>query len=269
VLPAFLFQVANLPGLKILDFPVQYCIFFGMKFESVVCASIFFKFETNPCLMNRFLFLLLLLTIDFCSAQKFSSVDFDSIKTVLQKDTTLYSRLVERVRRFDSTLTKDELRLAYYGQVFQRSYSPYGKGEDNDLFIEKYNSGEHLAAMPYGEKAIKANPLVIGNLYKLGVCYKIAGNELMKKRVMRIFTRLLDCIEQSGNGKSCETSFVVTSVADEYVVLGDYDLDYDSQSLTGNCDMFKVKKSEKFPYKKIYFNTYWSLKKMEELLKGN
>ena len=165
--------------------------------------------------MKRYFLFFFALSFQFCFAQKFSSVDFDSIKTVLQKDTSLYGRLISRVKNFDSTLTKSELKLAYYGQVFQSSYSPYGKGEDNDLFIEKYNAGQHMAALPYGEKAVNANPLAIGSFYKLAVCYKSAGNELMRKRVMRIFMKLLDIIEASGDGRSCENSIVVTSVADE------------------------------------------------------
>lgn len=216
--------------------------------------------------MRKITFLLSLLIACSGYAQKFSRIDFDSIKHVLDADTAFYPRLGERLKKFDSTLTAAEYRLLYYGQVYQRTYNPYGSGEVRDKFTEQYNAGNYQQALPYGEQVIQYSPLDLSSLYRLAMCYKSSGNLLMKKRALRTFAALLDCIEQSGDGLSCETAFVTAAVSDEYVVLGDFDLEYQGQTLSGKCDMFKVEKNEKFQGKKIYFNAYWPLKKMEDLL---
>jgi hypothetical protein len=204
----------------------------------------------------------------FMPAQKFSKVDFDSVKKTLSADTNLYNKLVERLARFDSTLTEQEYYLIYFGQVFSKKYDPYNSGEESEKFNEEYGAGKYKSAGALGEKILKKNPVNLTLLYRTANCFRETGNLVMKRRCNRAFFALLDCIAHSGDGISCESAYVVTSVGDEYILLSDLNLGYESQSLIGNCDMFKVEKNEKFNHKKIYFNTYWSLKKMEDLLLG-
>lgn len=219
--------------------------------------------------MKKSLLILLLAAIGFwLPAQKFSKVDFDSIKKTLATDTNLYGKLFNRLCNFDSTLNAEDYYLIYYGQVFSKKYDPYTSGEDFDKFNEDYGAGKYKEAAVLGEKLLRKNPLNLTLLYRTTNCFRQTGNLVMKRRCNRAFTALLDCIERSGDGIKCETAYVVTSVGDEYILLSDFELGYDSQSLIGNCDMFKVEKNEKFKNKKIYFNTYWSLKKMNDLLLG-
>lgn len=210
------------------------------------------------------LILFFLLPVFFFS-QKFSKIDFDSIKKVMDADAGSYGRLAERLKKLDSALTAGDLKMLYYGQVFSSQYDPYASAPGSDEFLERYKARKFSEAIPFGEKMLSANPVNMGLLYRLAVCYRETGNALMKKRCTHAFNGFIRLLESSGDGRSCESAFVVTSVADEYILLTDLELEDESQSLIGNCDMFKVKKSEKFPHKKIYFNIYWSLKKMSDL----
>lgn len=198
-------------------------------------------------------------------SQKISRINFDSLQKIIGADSSVYTQLFKRFKKLDSTLTKTEYSMIYYGQVFMKAYDPFKSSADKEKFEELYRSKKYSEALEYADKILLSDPLDLSFLYHAAICYRETGNMSMKRRCNRAFNNLLDCIEQSGDGLSCKTSYVITHLKDSHTVLSDLNLEYESELLDGDCDYYKVNKSEKFTGKKIYFNIYWSNKKMKEL----
>ncbi|MBC7862389.1 MAG: DUF4919 domain-containing protein, partial [Bacteroidia bacterium] len=136
--------------------------------------------------MKKAVLILFLIGISyFLPAQKFSKVDFDSIKKTFSADTNLYNKLVERLVKLDSTLTEDDYYLIYYGQVFSKKYDPYNGGEEIEKFNEEYGAGKYADASLIGEKILKQNPVNLTLLYRTANCFRETGNVLMKRRYNR------------------------------------------------------------------------------------
>ena len=83
--------------------------------------------------------LLLLLQTGFAQLNNFTRPDFKTIEAAIKdKNSPLfYSKLMERYKNNDTTLTNEEYRYLYYGYSFQTEYSPYGRPSQSDA-IKKH-----------------------------------------------------------------------------------------------------------------------------------
>jgi hypothetical protein len=79
-------------------------------------------------MIKSFLLSLAICTLTISTkAQVVSVINFDEIKaTISQPGATNYQTLLKRAAATDSTLTPNDYKLLYFGQVFQSNYSPYG-----------------------------------------------------------------------------------------------------------------------------------------------
>jgi hypothetical protein len=220
------------------------------------------------------IFLLPFILLSLCgSSQKFSNINFDSLKISLSADTTLFPKLLQRMKNLDSTLSEEDYKLLYFGQVFSKTYDPYHSSKNKTVFVDAYRSKNYAEALTMTDAIIAETPFDLDLWYKRAVCFRETGNLLMKKRCFRVFNGLLDCIEHSGNGLKCESAFVVACRNDEYLIISDLEIEFTEEVQDGKCDILKLEKptdetaKPKFSGKKIYFNNYWSLKKMDDLQK--
>ncbi len=62
-------------------------------------------------------------------AQQLSKINFTAIEQAVNNAQSKYyfPKLAERYKRNDTTLTKEEYKHLYYGQVAAAGYAPYGK----------------------------------------------------------------------------------------------------------------------------------------------
>lgn len=207
-------------------------------------------------------------------SQKVSNIDFDKIEKNIKKSGNLqYKSLLKRYHNLDTTLTQEELRHLYYGEVFQKSYSPYGSATKEKIFNEKYKNESFEEAISIGKELLKEGGVNIRLLFRLAVAYA-AQDQMNKARPLAIlYFNLINVIYESGDGKSIETAFVVTKVADEYDLLYEMGLRMTMQSLVGVTDVMTVDlESQELEegeeaIEKVYFNVSKPLEHIGKMFK--
>jgi len=210
-------------------------------------------------------------------AQQIGKIDFDEIKLLTQDSLseTYYPKLIERFVSFDTTLTENDYKLLYYGNIFTESYDPYGRSDTEDEFLELYNKQEYTQAIPLGLKVLEENPINTTVLFKMFVIYYQLSDTENQNNYAMLYYGLLSEIYYSGDGKSCETAMVVIKVSDEYEIIAELQLNVEMQSLVGDCDLMefdtelqKTEKDEK-PIKQLYFNVRIPLENLSKQFKSN
>ena len=198
------------------------------------------------------------------SAQKISEIDMDLIKKETQDSLspTYYPTLIDRLLAFDTTLTKHEYQLLYYGNVFYKSYNPYGNAKQESEFMLLFKKQDYEEAIPLGKQVLQENPVNIDIIFKLMVCYHQLDKKVMAKKYAKNYYAFLETIYNSGDGKGIKSAYVVIKVSDEYAILGDLDLKIVQQALRGTTDVLTISKGsrgnankkKKKRIKELYFN---------------
>lgn len=207
-------------------------------------------------------------------SQKVSNIDFDKIKKNIKKSGNLnYKSLLKRYHNLDTTLTHEELVHLYYGEVFQKNYSPYGSAAEEKIFNEKYKNESFEEALKLGLAIHKGGNVNVRLLFRIAIAY-LAQDQMEKGRPAAIlYFKLIDVIYQSGDGKSIETAFVVTKVADEYDLLYEMGLRMTMQSLVGVTDVLTIDieaqelEEGQEPIEKVYFNVSKPLESIGKMFK--
>jgi hypothetical protein len=223
----------------------------------------------------RFLLLLALIGSLPVSAQRISQVDFDSVKqaTAATGARTHYPRLLKQFQAADSTLTPQDFKLIYYGQVFTDHYAPYGSGQLSD-FLALYNKKQYAEAIPVGEKLLAKTPLDMRLTFKLLVCNYQLANRARAQYYARRYFPILRAIEASGDGNSSETAYVVAVVHDEYELLKALKLSSNKQALVGHTDVLTVTPTDNEgnptgeKAREVYFDVTQSLAALSREFKG-
>ncbi len=219
------------------------------------------------------LFLFLFYVCSNLSAQHISKIDFDQIKKTTTDSFSrhYYPLLIQRFLRFDTTLTVDDFPLIYYGYVFTKDYNPYHTGANEDKFLKLFKQKKYGEAIPLGKEVLNENPVNIKVLYCMLVCFDRQGDRPSARNYANLYFPLLNVIYNSGDGKSIETAYVVTTVADEYELLGDLNLSSNEQALVGDTDVLTIDQegqnmgSAKEKVKTLYFNVSKPLNNLAEM----
>lgn len=196
------------------------------------------------------------------SAQKISDIDFDDIKLRTRDSLSeyYYPLLLHRFLQGDSTLTPQEYRYIYYGNVYYDKYNPYGTSENEKKFLELYTQKEYREALKPGLEELNENPVNMTLLYRVMVCYYRLGEKETMNQYVDMYFSLLNTIYYSGDGKSIQTAYVVIKVQDEYEILSDLELERTKQALVGKTDVFTISPKGQKPAKgekkirELYFN---------------
>lgn len=211
----------------------------------------------------------LLLTLFICvlatltRAQVISGVNFDEIKlTVSQPGNTNYQTLLKRAAATDSSLTLNDYKLLYFGQVFQSNYSPYGDAaglRDANKFVQDGKFDEAIAA---ANVYLKDHPISLSAIYiKLTGLYQQKKTAEMKPWIM-LLKGLIAAVTSSGDGKTDKTAMVVACVSDEYKVMSSLQVKMTKQALTNTqCDVMTLAQPNSAGLTELYFNVSKPLSK--------
>jgi len=212
----------------------------------------------------------LILSFQICKAQDELDIDYDKIKQTIENKESqyFYQKLLQRFNDFDESLTLEEYALIYYGFSFQDNYLK--NQPDEKILSELYKSNEYDKLIVECKKVLETNPVSLtANDYMGYAHFKLEKPEKEWKKYQNRFRGLRKAIVYSGNGLTCETSFKVIYVSDEYDILYDY---FDvseiySQSLTeGLCDKFIIKPSDYYQVSEIYFDISRKIIRQQELI---
>ncbi|MEX1000660.1 MAG: DUF4919 domain-containing protein [Crocinitomicaceae bacterium] len=226
--------------------------------------------------MKKFaLIFLLAVCSHLLQAQHVSQINFNKIKENITDSSSnfFYPKLLKKIEETDTTLLEEEYFHLYYGNVFQEGYYPYGTSHFKKDFLDAYESGNYEQAFEKGEVALNAQPVDLELLLKMSILsFKLEKVEL-KRKFAGHFYAFLDVIYRSGDGKSLETAYVVTSVDHEYFIAGDLGLRVVHQQLVNDCDLLffskrdqkKIKGRKKI--KRLYFNVRMPLMSLSKSFK--
>lgn len=203
--------------------------------------------------------LLLLNSFTVKAQDEFTPVNRDEIeKLVTDKSASdYYPKLLGRFLADDSTLTKREYRLLYYGFVFQESYSGYPSLQQ-DRVNEAYAAMDLKQVENIVDSILEKFPVnLFANYHKgLVLFYRDSTDPAVYKYRDRYYA-MVNAILSSGNGRSCNTAFRTICVNDEYMLIYNYFEieEFLGQSLQFPCDRMSVKPSQYYQSDVMYFDT--------------
>jgi hypothetical protein len=206
----------------------------------------------------------------FCSltlfSQKVSNVDFDAIKKTLEDAPGLYKQLLDRFIQSDSTLTREDYYLVYYGQCFQSGYNPNGIDHENyDKFKEYFSTENYVKALPYAVKIIDKKPLDMEMTLKALLCYYFLNDDSNRLKLLPRYNNIMLTIHRSGDGLSQATCYVSMNMGDNYELMTTMKVESSSSTIKGECVVYALKENKNH-VKEVYFN---NTKPYQAMLNGN
>ncbi len=206
------------------------------------------------------LFFLILLAALHAQKPEFKAPDYSSIQKNIEDKSSefYYPDLLKRLKQNDTLLTGNQYRHLYFGYTFQKNYKPY-KSSKKAEEMTKFYRGEGISEkdMPAGIKlfreALEENPMDLRAMNYLAYMYHLTNDDDTAKKIAANFHGLIGAILSSGDGMKCETGFHVISVTDEYVLLNTFQMETQSQGLTGKCDYIAFEK-DKYKIPGLYFD---------------
>lgn len=166
--------------------------------------------------------LLLLLQTGFAQLNNFTRPDFKTIEAAIKdKNSPLfYSKLMERYKNNDTTLTNEEYRYLYYGYSFQTEYSPYGRPSQSDAIKKSIADKDDVKTIELEKKVLKEYPFNLRNLYTLVNTLDVKGDTAEATIYYKKMLGVAKAIMSTGDGQTDTTAMYVISVDHEYDMIG-------------------------------------------------
>lgn len=201
---------------------------------------------------------LLLLFTQSSTAQNIYGMPIDSFGLMIKENPDLFPTVLEKFKAGDTTLDFSDHVLLYYGKAFREDYNPYGESLTTTGLNELLEKGKLKEALQSIDAGLKDNPLNIRLILKKGNLLFEAGDTVGANEQYDRYYDLLAVPFYSGNGTSFDSAFVVTSVSDEYLILGELGVSSHMQSLVYDkgqpYDILHVRQEEGVDDVKYYFN---------------
>lgn len=217
--------------------------------------------------MKKIILIIVLLftNLIFCQKNDFNRPNYKSIaKNIEDKNSNFYyPNLLKKLAENDTLISKEEYFHLYYGATLQKDYDPYKSSKYDEELSNYYKNLEEKDIDKFiivANKALKEFPLDLRLLNFLGYIHHMNHNDVLAEKMAKNFHGLIGAIMSTGDGSKCENGFHVISVSHEYVILNLFQLDFASQSLTGNCDYIGFEK-DKYKVEGIYFDVSILFKK--------
>jgi len=167
-----------------------------------------------------------------------------------------FADLLQRAKNGDATVDFRELRIAY---TETKEYNPYRSARDErQKMFAALNANQYEQAREFAEIILAQNFLDLNGQFGAFVSYRELGNAPKTTLHKFLFEGLVHSVENSGDGKSPETAFMVISVDEEYVLLNWRGLRATEQSLVNQnghvYDLMKAVNTKTNETVSYYFN---------------
>ena len=172
--------------------------------------------------MKKILPLLFLLASGSIHAQTLDSLSFEeSVKrTTTDKESKYYYPLLLQKLTTNNLSDQDYFYL-YYGQIYAEGYRPFKIYSNPQMkpFYRYVTKGNCKQVVPIGTNILKSSPLDLTVL--LHTCTCIRNNNLPdSQNLIPRFTKLLEAILSTGDGRSTETAIKIVNIQDDHVMKG-------------------------------------------------
>lgn len=209
-------------------------------------------------IINLFLTLLILLSFNAKAQLEVYGYQMDSIGKIVEQNPQYIIDLNEKCMNMDSSMTKYELFLLYYGSTFIDGYKPYSESLSTKVIGEYMDDAKYDEVVSVCNSAIKQHPAFIKPYYYLGAAYYEKGDTALSGKYFDRYFDLLRIPYNSGKGETFDNAFVVRSVADEYILIGELGYHPKSQALVYDkgmpFDLMYLSKPDDTTSYKLYFN---------------
>ena len=128
---------------------------------------------------------------------------------------TFYPTLLKRFNAFDTTLTRDDYRLLYYGFVFQKNYN--GNMSHHKTDIDRLISAKkYKEAIALCDSILNIVPVsLVANYLEASALYQLNQNYAKDIPYRDRYRKLRDAILSSGDGYRCQSALKVIFADDE------------------------------------------------------
>jgi hypothetical protein len=128
-----------------------------------------------------------------------------------------FADLLQRAKNGDTTVDFKELRFAY---AETKEYNPYhGSRDERQKMFAAMKANQYEQARESAETMLAQNFLDLNGQFGAFVSNRELGNTQKTTLHKFLFEGLIHSVENSGDGKTPETAFIVISVDEEYVLL--------------------------------------------------
>jgi len=190
---------------------------------------------------------------------KFYDINQNKIKN-LQKESKsskskyYYQKLLSKFNVDNNSLGIDEYFMLYFGNSQQKGFSGYSNA--NPEITIAFNNAEYNHCINLGLEFLKNHQTSVQTYFYIANSNYMLGNYNEAIKYLTVYYGFLHGILATGDGLSYETSFIVNSTADEYVVMKYFELESAGQTQEvfkkNNYDiMFYMENRKK---SKVYFN---------------
>lgn len=158
----------------------------------------------------------------------------------------------------NATIEIEEYFHLYYGSAYIGNYSPYGERISADLAYELIREGKYAEAIELSKNQILSSPGFVRPLYVMGIAYDKMGDSTNADIYFNRFYEMLSVPFFSGTGESADSAFVVRSIDDEYLIIGEMGYRLESQALINHngipYDLMSVVSKKDDTAIDLYFN---------------
>lgn len=204
-----------------------------------------------------FFSLALLYSNAFCQVSVYG-IPLDTIKQYATENPEYLKYINQKTIHTDSTVTIQECFDLYYGSAYLEGYAPYIERTSAIVPYELLQQEKYQEAIDVCKNQILSYPGFIRPFYFLGIAYDNLGDTISAQIFFDRFYDYLSIPYYSGTGESSDSAFVVRSIDDEYLIVGELGLQIASQALIFEnevpYDILTVSTPNDTIPKEMYFN---------------
>lgn len=158
-------------------------------------------------------------------------MELDTIKEIVVTTEGLLQDLNQMMLDRDTNLAFEDYFLLYYGSAYLDGYSPYGEQGLKSTVYDAFDKNEYEEAVEICREIIREHPGNIRAYLNLVIAYENLNDTLLAEQYYDQYANLLSIPFFSGTGVSTDSAFIVRSVDDEYLILGEMGLELKAQQL--------------------------------------
>jgi hypothetical protein len=191
----------------------------------------------------------------------------------LKDSASFYPKLMDRYVRSDSSLTKEEFRMLYYGFLFQDLYSPYKHSFYSDslkplMQKQTRSDTDYDTMIRFENLVLKDLPFSIRDFNLLSYACRQKHQTPAHQMALFKLNNVISTILSTSNGRDEKNAWHIISAPDEYDILASLWYQFGGeQSLTrGGCD-YLIVQDKKDGIRGFYFDVNMLLEAESKLLK--
>lgn len=181
----------------------------------------------------------------------------DYIKTMVSDSGSAfyYPKLLKKIEKWPGEISETDIECLYYGQIFKIGYAPRKPfGDDRETFDRYVISNQKKKIIELGTEILHEHPVDLTTLLHTSRCMSMRKQPDTANFFDKRYHLLVKVILNSGDGKSIENAFIVTSIWDEIIIKGVLGYMGGRDIIIGSSNNYGAYCAWETPQGKIYFN---------------